>query len=110
MKVKMQNFLTNIFYSRIKEVDLTNDSFIIYSYTFILFYRNPFYLERKFEDVVDRQKVDALWNSFMPSNFYIFTCKREHFTTLNKISLKYQTVYEIITKFIEERYHSSNVF
>ena len=35
-------------------------------------------------------------------DFYIFICKSEHFTTLNKISLKYQTVYEIITKFIEE--------
>ena len=35
-------------------------------------------------------------------NFYIFICKSEHFTTLNKISLKYQTAYEIITKFIEE--------
>ena len=62
----------------------------------------PFYLERKFYNVVDRQKVDALWNCFMPSDSYIFICKSEHFTTLKKISLKYQTAYEIITKFIEE--------
>ena len=38
----------------------------------------------------------------MPSDFYIFICKSEHFTTLNKISLKYKTAYEIITKLIEE--------
>ena len=38
----------------------------------------------------------------MPSNFYVFICKSEHFTTLNKISLKYQTAYEIILKFVEE--------
>ena len=50
----------------------------------------------------DREKVDALWNCFMPSNFYVFICKSEHFTTLNKISLKYQTAYEIISKFVEE--------
>ena len=31
-----------------------------------------------------------------------FICKSQHFTTLNKILLKYQTGYEIITKFIEE--------
>ena len=31
-----------------------------------------------------------------------FICKSHHFTTLNKILLKYQTGYEIITKFIEE--------
>ena len=101
-KVKAQNFLTNISYNRIKGVDLTNDSFIIDCYAFILLYLNPFYLEQKFEDVVDRQKVEALWNCFMPSDFYIFICRSEHFMTLNKISLKYQTAYEIITKFIKE--------
>ena len=102
MKVKVWNFLTNISYNRVKEVDLTNYSFIMDCYTFILFYLVPFYVEWKFEDVVDRQKVQALWNCFMPSDFYIFICKSEHFTTLNKISLKYKTAYEIITKLIEE--------
>ena len=43
-------FLTNISYNRVKDVDLTNDSFIIDCYTFILFYLNSFYLEQKFED------------------------------------------------------------
>ena len=38
----------------------------------------------------------------MPSDFYIFICKNEAFTTLNKISLKCRTAYEIITRFIEE--------
>ena len=38
----------------------------------------------------------------MPSDFYIFIFKSKHFTTLKKIFLKYQTAYEIITKFIEE--------
>ena len=33
---------------------------------------------------------------------YFYLCKSEHFTTLNKISLKCQTAYEIITKFMEE--------
>ena len=88
-KVKAQNFLTNISYNQIKGVDLTNDSFIIDCYTFILFYLNQFYSGRKFDNVVDRQKVEALWNCFMPNDFYIFICKNEPFTTLNKISLKY---------------------
>ena len=55
----MQLKQTNISYNRVKGVDLTNDSFIIDYYIFILFYLNPFYLERKFEDVVGRQKVEA---------------------------------------------------
>ena len=102
MKVKAQNILTNISCNRVKDVDLANDSVIIDCYTLILFYLNPFYLERKFEDVIDREKVEALWNCFMPSDFYVFICKSKHFTTLNKISIKYQTAYEIISKFVEE--------
>ena len=99
---KHENFLKNISYNQVKGVDLTNDSFIIDCYTFNLFYLNPFYLERKFEDVVNRQRVEVLWKCFMPSDFYTFICKSEHFTTLNKILLKHQTAYEISTKFIEE--------
>ena len=38
----------------------------------------------------------------MPSNFYVFICKSEHFATLNKILLKSQTASEIISKFVEE--------
>ena len=101
-KVKARNFLTNISYNRVKDIDLTNDSFIIDCYTFILFYLNPFYLEQKFEDVINRGKVEALWNCFMPSVFYVFICKSEPFRTLNKILLKNQTAYEIISTFVEE--------
>ena len=38
----------------------------------------------------------------MPSVFYVFICKSEHFRTLNKILLKNQTAYEIISTFVEE--------
>ena len=38
----------------------------------------------------------------MPRDFYTFICECEHFTTLNEISLKYETAYEIITNFIAE--------
>ena len=79
-KVKAWNFLTNISHNWIKDVDLTNDFLIIDCYTFILVYLNPFYFERKFEDVIKREKVEVLWNCFVPSDFYVFICKSEHFT------------------------------
>ena len=101
-KLKARIFLANISCNRVKDVDLTNDSFIIDCYMFILFYLNPLYLERKFEDVIDREKVEALWNCFMSSDFYIFICKSEHFMALNKILKKYQNAYEVISKFVEE--------
>ena len=59
-RVKAQNFLTNISYSQVKEADLENSSFVIDCYTFILLYLNPFHLEQKFEEIIDREKVEAL--------------------------------------------------
>ena len=47
MKVKARNFSTNISHNQVKDVALTNDSFIIDRYAVILFYLNPFCLERK---------------------------------------------------------------
>ena len=38
----------------------------------------------------------------MPSDFCLFICRSEHITALNKISLKYQTVAEIILKLVEK--------
>ena len=59
-------------------------------------------MEGKFKDVVDREKVEALWSCFLPSNFYLFIFTSENFPVLNKISLKYQTVAEIVSKFANE--------
>ena len=98
-KVKARNSCNS--YKRVKDVDLTNDSFIIDCYTFILFYLNPFYLERKFKKCNWQRKSWSVMALFY-ADFYVFICKSEHFTTLNKIFLKYQTGYEIISKFVDE--------
>ena len=63
---------------------------------------NLFYLERKFKQILDREKVEVFLNCFMPSDFYLFICRNENFTVLDKISLKYQIVADIINKFVNE--------
>ena len=50
MKVKARNFLTNLSYKRVKKDDLLNENFIIDCISFILFYLNPFYRERTYDD------------------------------------------------------------
>ena len=60
MKVKAQSFLTNLSYKRVKKDDLLNENFIIDCISFILLHLNLFYLERKFEDVADRDRVETL--------------------------------------------------
>ena len=68
-KVKVQNFLTNISYNRLKNVGFNNASFITDCYTYILLNLKPFFLERKFDDNIDRDYVLTLWNYLFHANF-----------------------------------------
>ena len=88
-KVKALDFLTNLSYKRVKQDDLLNENFIIDCISFILFYLNPFYLEQKFDDAADRDKVETLWTCFIPNEFYFYICQGENYQLLNKITLKY---------------------
>ena len=46
-KVKVQNFLTNVLYNRVKDEDFDNKSFVVDCYSFVLLFVNSFYLEQK---------------------------------------------------------------
>ena len=70
-------FLTNLLYKWVKKDDLLNENFIIVCISFIRFYLNPFYLERKFEDTAVRDKVETLWTCFIPNEFYFYICKEK---------------------------------
>ena len=81
-------------------MDFDNASFIIDCFTYILFNLNQFFLERKFDNVYDRECVRMLWTYLVPNESYIFICKRDNFNVLNKLSLKYQNAYEFVNYFI----------
>ena len=101
-KVKARNLLTNVSYNRIKNSDFENRSFIIDCYSFILLYLNLFYLERKFESILDREFVNVIWCLLMPNDFYNFISQPENFKTLNKLKLKYQEANEIVKSFTDD--------
>ena len=101
-KVKARNFLTSVSYSRVKDIDFDNKSFVIDCYTFLLLNLNLFYLERNFESVMDRQYVEVIWNSQIPNDFYTYICQPEHYQTLNKLKLKFQDAPEIVKSFAYE--------
>ena len=101
-KVKAQNFLTNLSYKLVKKDDLLNENFIIDCISFILFCLNPFYLERKFDDVTDRDKVETLWTCFIPNEFYFYICQGENYQLLNKITLKYNTANKIVCDYVNQ--------
>ena len=102
-KVKARNFLTNVSYFRVKESDLKNRSFVIDCYTFIVLNLNPFYLERKFEKVEERQYIEMLWNVLMPNDFFVFICQNNNYNLLISTKLRYQDVSEIIKSFCDEK-------
>ena len=101
-KVKARNVLTNILYNRVKDEDFNNRSFIIDCYSFILLYLNPFHLDQKFENSVEKDYVEALWQLQIPNDFYAFICRPENYKILNKLELKFQETSEIVKTYVDD--------
>ena len=101
-KVKARNFLTNILYNRVKDEDFNYRSFIIDCYSFILLYLNPFYLDQKFENSVEKDHVEVLGQLQILNDFYVFICRTENYKVLNKLKLKFQETSEIIKTYADD--------
>ena len=99
-KVKARNFLTNVSYNRITAADYKNKNFVIDCFTFMILYLNPFYLERKFETIIERDFVNLLWTFLMPSKLYDHISGNDNMKTLNKIKIKYQDAKDIMIAFL----------
>ena len=99
-KVKARNFLTNVSYNRITAADYENNNFLVDCFTFIIIYLNPFYLERKFESVIEREFVNVLWAFLMPNQLYAHINEEANIKTLNKIKIKYQDAKDIMIAFL----------
>ena len=99
-KVKARNFLTNVSYNRITAADYKNNNFVVDCFTFMVLYLNPFYLERKFETIVERDFVNVLWTFLMPSELYNHITRDDNMKTLNKIKIKYQDAKDIMIAFL----------
>ena len=99
-KVKARNFLTNVSYNRITAGDFKNENFVIDCFTFMILYLNPFYLERKFETVIERDFVNVLWTFLIPGKLYDHICRNDNMKTLNKIKVKYQDAKNIMISYL----------
>ena len=108
-KVKARNFLTNVSYSRIATADFNNSNFVIDCFTFMILYMNPFYLERKFESVIEREFVNVLWAYLMPNSLYVYISNDTNMKTLNKIKIKYQDAKDIIIEFLKKDSSNLNI-
>ena len=99
-KVKARNFLTNVSYNRISTADFKKRNFVVDCFTFMILYLNPFYLERKFESLTEREFVNVLWAFLMPNQLYVHITDSTNMKTLNKIKIKYQDAKDIIIEFL----------
>ena len=99
-KVKARNFLTNVSYNRITAADYENNNFLVDCFTFMIIYLNPFYLERKFESIIEREFVNVLWAFLMPNQLYVHINGEANIKTLNKIKIKYQDAKDIMIAFL----------
>ena len=99
-KVKARNFLTNVSYNRITAADYKNKNFVVDCFTFMIIYLNPFYLERKFELLIERDFVNVLWAYLMPNELYRHISGEANIKTLIKIKIKYQDAKDIMIAFL----------
>ena len=100
--MKAQNFLINVSYNCFKDENFNNKLFVVDCYSFILLYLNPFYLERKCDNELDRQYVNMIWYSVMHNLFYDFICREENYATLSKLKLKFQDTVEIAKRYTDD--------
>ena len=89
-------------YNRVKDEDFNYRSFIINCYSFILLYLNPFYLDQKFENSVEKDHVEALWQLQILNDFYVFICRTENYKVLNKLKIKFQETSEIVKTYADD--------
>ena len=75
----------------------------------MIIYLNPFYLERKFETIIEREFVNVLWSFLMPNQLYVFISSDANMTTLNKIKIKYQVGKNIIMAFVNANAENMNI-
>ena len=61
---------------------------------------NPFFLQRKFDDIEDRELINMLWKQCIRNELYIFIRLDENFTSLSKIDNTFQNSNAIVKKFI----------
>ena len=101
-KVKARNFLTNVSYNRITAADYKNKNFVVDCFTFMIIYLNPFYLERKFESMIEREFVNVLWAYLIPNQLYVHISGEANIKTLNKIKIKYQDAKDIMIAFLSK--------
>ena len=66
----------------------------------MILYLNPFYLERKFETIIERDFVNVLWTFLMLSKLYNHITGNDNMKTLNKIKIKYQDAKDIMIAFL----------
>ena len=84
-KVKTRNFLTNIWYTRYKEIDLKKDNFDVDVFSFLVQNLNPTMLDRKFDSDVERGYIKMLWENCVTVQLRKFVYVKDNFTQLCQV-------------------------
>ena len=56
----------------------------------------------RFENSVEKDYVEELWQLQIPNDFYAFICRPENYKILNKLKLKFQETTEIVKTYADD--------
>ena len=100
--IKTRNYLSNISYTGVNKEDFHNKNFAFDVYVLMTKNLNPFLMDWKLSDQNKYEMIYMLWKQCIPSDFYKFICREEHFLYLNGKKNLYPNIAEIVWKFIAE--------
>ena len=96
IRIKLQNFLSNMSYVSINKEDFYNRNFVFDIKTLLTKNLYPFSLDTKLNDQKKREMIYMLWKECMLNDFYKYICTEENFLYLNVKNVLYPRVSEII--------------
>ena len=89
MRIKTRNYLSNISCTGINKEDFHNKNFVFDVHMLLTKNLNPFLLDQKLSNQNKHKMIYMLWKECIPSDFYKFICREEHFLCLDGKNVLY---------------------
>ena len=98
-KIRAINFVTNLAYIHLNEINHENMYFMVYVFAHIVQNLNLFCLDRKFQNSQYRKMVHLIWEKSVPNTFYKNICQKENSVFLNALEATHFETEEIKNKY-----------
>ena len=101
-RIKTRNFLSNISYTFVKSEHFADNNFSFDTITLLTKNINSFSVERKIDDVTNREIIYMLWDECIEKTFYKHICGNDNFIYLNGKNVLYSKTAQIVLDYLNK--------